>query len=51
MPCASISMLDGPGGTGCDVAVHGCWDCRDVIVAGVFDCIKECMGFIVYLII
>ena len=24
MPCASFSKLDGPGGTGCDVPVHGC---------------------------
>ena len=44
-------MLDGPGRTGCDVPVHGCWDNRDVIVVGVFDCVKECMGFAMYLII
>ena len=25
MSCASFSMLDGPGGTGCDVPVRGCW--------------------------
>ena len=25
MPWASFSMLDGPGGTGCDVPVRGCW--------------------------
>ena len=50
MPWASFSMLDGPGGTGCDVPVHG-WDSRDVIVAAVFDCVKECMGFVMYLII
>ena len=31
MPCASFSMLDGPGGTGCDVPVRGCWVSRDVI--------------------
>ena len=30
MPCASFSMLGGPGGTGCDVPVHGCWVCRDI---------------------
>ena len=35
MPYASFSMLDGPGGTGCNVLVHGCWDSRDVIVAAV----------------
>jgi hypothetical protein len=51
MTCASFSMLDGSGETGCDVPVHGCWDSRDVIVAGVFDCVKECMGFVMYLII
>ena len=51
MPCASFSMLDGPGGTGCDnvcFPVHGCWDCRDV---GVFNCDKECMEFVMYLVI
>ena len=26
MSCESISMLDGAGGTGCIVPVHGCWD-------------------------
>ena len=49
MPCASFSMLDGPGGTGSDevrVPVHGCWDRRDVSVVGVFYCVKECMGFV-----
>ena len=42
-------MLHGPGGTGCDevcVPVHGCWDSRDVSVAGVFDCVKECIEFV-----
>ena len=24
-------MLDGPGGTGCNVPVRGCWVSRDVI--------------------
>ena len=37
MPCASFSMLDGPGGTGCDVPVLS-WVSRDVIVAAVYDC-------------
>ena len=50
MPCAPLSLLSGPGGTGCDVLVHS-WDSRDVIVAAVFDCVKECMGFVMYLII
>ena len=41
----------GPGGTGCNVLIHSYWDSRDVIVAAVFDCVKECMGFVMYLII
>ena len=52
MPWASFSMLDGPGGTGCNVPVHGfCWVSRDVIVAAVYDCVKECVGFVMYLVI
>ena len=51
IPCASFSMLDWPGKTGCDVPVHSCWDSRDVIVTAVFDCVKEFMRFIMYLII
>ena len=51
MPYASFSMLDGPGGIGWNVLVHNCWDCRDVIVTAVFDCVKEFMRFIMYLII
>ena len=43
-------MLGGPGGTGDNVPVHSC-DSRDVIVTAVFDCVKECMGFLMYLII
>ena len=38
-----------PSGTGCDEVrfhVHGCWDSRDVSVLGVFDCVKECMSFV-----
>ena len=33
MPCASFSMLGGPGGIGCNEVrfpVHGCGDSRDV---------------------
>ena len=37
MPCASFSMLDGPGGTGCNVPVRSCWVSRDVIVAAMYD--------------
>ena len=51
MPCASFSMLGGPGGIGCNVPVHAFCSSRDVIVVGVFDCVKECMGFVMYLII
>ena len=51
MPCASFSMLDVPSGTGCNVPVCSCWDGRDVIVAAVIDCVKECMEFVMYLII
>ena len=50
MPCASFSILDCPGGTGSSVLVHGCWDSRDVIVAAIFHCIKQCMGFVMYLV-
>ena len=44
MPCASFSMLDGPGGTGSyEVCfpVHSCLGSRDVGVVGVFDCHKQ----------
>ena len=41
MPWASFSLLDGPGGTGCDVPVRGCWVSRDVIVAAVYDCVFD----------
>ena len=48
MPCASFSMLDGPGGTDCDefrFPVHGRWNSRDDGVVGVFNCVKEYMRF------
>ena len=41
MPCASFSMLDGPGETGCDVPVHSSWDSRDVIMTAVFDIVSK----------
>ena len=47
-------MLVSPGGTGCDeicFPAHGSWGTRDVSVAGMCDCVKECMGFVMYLII
>ena len=49
MPCASFSMLDGPGGTGYEKVrfpVHGGWNSRDVSVAGVCHCVKECVSFV-----
>ena len=49
MPCAPFSMLGGLGGTGCDEVrfpVHDGWGSRDVSVAGVCDCVKECVRFI-----
>ena len=42
-------MHGGPDGSGCDEVrfpVHGGWDSRDVNVVGVFDCVKECMSFV-----
>ena len=47
-------MLDGAGVTGCDEVrfpIHSCWDSRDISMVGVIDCVKESMGFIMYLII
>jgi hypothetical protein len=49
MPCASFSVLGGPGGIGCDdvrFPVHCGWDIRDISVVGVIDCVKECMKFV-----
>ena len=49
MPCAPFSMHGGPGATDCDEVhfpVHGGWDSRDVIEAGVDDCVKEYMSFV-----
>ena len=48
MPCVPLSMLGSPGEL---TAAHGGWDSKDVSVAGVCDCVKECMGFVMYLII
>ena len=41
-------ILGGLGGTGCEEVrfpVHGCY-VRDVSVAGVCDCVKEYMSFV-----
>ena len=49
VPCSPLSMLGNPGETGCDgvrFSVHGGWNSKDVSVAGVCDCAKECASFI-----
>ena len=49
MPCAPFSILGGSGGTGCDEVsfpVQGGWGSRVVSVAGVCDCVNECMSFV-----
>ena len=49
MPCAPLSVLGGPVEV-CFPA-HGGWDSRYVSVAGMCDCVKERMRFLMYLII
>jgi hypothetical protein len=42
-------MLGSPSGTGYNkvyIPVHGGWDSRDVSVAGMCDCVKERVSFI-----
>ena len=42
-------MLGSPGGTDCDevrFSVHDGWDSRDISVDGMFDCVKECVSFV-----
>ena len=49
VPCAPFSMLGGPSGTGyyeVRFPVHGDWGSRDVSAAGMCDCVKECMSFV-----
>ena len=49
VPCAPLSMLDGPSGTGCNgvrFPIHSGWNSRDLSVAGVCDCVKECVNFV-----
>ena len=53
MPCAPLSMLGNPRGTGCNSVhfpVHMDWNGRDVIMAGMSDCVKEHVSFIIQLI-
>ena len=45
MPCASLSVLGGPSGIDCD-GVHSGWNSRGVSMAGMYDCVKECVSFI-----
>ena len=47
MPSVSFSVLGSLGGTGCDEVrfpLHGGCDSRDVSVAGMCDCVKECLS-------
>ena len=49
MPSVSFSVLGSLGGTGCDEVrfpLHGGCDSRDVSVAGMCDCVKECIHFV-----
>ena len=49
VPCTPFSMLGIAGGTDCEEGsflVHGGWDSRDISVAGMCDCVKECKGFL-----
>ena len=42
-------MLGGDDGTICDEVsflVHSVWGSRDVSVAGMCDCVKKCMSFV-----
>ena len=42
-------MLGVPAGTVCNEVrfpVHVSWDSRDVSMAGVCDCVKECVSFV-----
>ena len=53
VPCVPFSMLDSPSRTDSDEVhfpVHGSWGSRDS-VAGMCNCVKECMSFVMYLII
>ena len=47
--CAPFSMLGGAGGIDCEEVrflVHGGWGSRNVSVVGMYDCVKECMSFV-----
>ena len=49
VPCAPLSMLGSPGGTGCSgvhFPIHRGWNSRDVSVASKCDCVKECVSFV-----
>ena len=52
VPCAPFSMFGGPGGTeydGVRFPVHGGWDITDDSVAGVCDCFKDSVSFLMLL--
>ena len=47
--CVPFSMLGGPSETGYDevhILVHGGWGSGDVSVAGIRDCVKKSMSFV-----
>ena len=49
MPFASLSMIGGADGTGCDGVrspVHNGWNSRDVRMTSVCDCVKESVSCI-----
>ena len=53
VPCAPLSMLADPAGTAwmeLVFQVHSGCDIRDVIVAAVFDCVKEFYNVFVHLV-
>ena len=48
VPRASISMLGSLGGTRCNGVcslVHSCWNSRDISMAGMCNCVKDCVSF------
>ena len=56
MPCAPLPTLGGLGRTRCGgihFLVHRDWNCRDVrsSMAGMCDYVKNCVSFIMYLVI
>ena len=49
MPCAPLSMPGSPGRTdygGVHFLFHRRWNSRDASIAGLCDCVKECVSAI-----